>query len=59
MSKKKRHFYYANIGMSEELKSQLFELADSIGLKPTQVVRMMIKTKHFELQKELKKMERN
>jgi len=42
----KRHFYYSNVGMDEQTKQQLFEVAAHYHLKPSQIVRMLIKQEH-------------
>jgi len=45
-NKPKRHHYYSNVGMDEQTKQQLFEVAEHYHLKPSQIVRMLIKQEH-------------
>ena len=47
----KRHFYYSNVGMDEQTKQQLFEVAEHYHLKPSQIVRMLIKQEHQSINK--------
>ena len=47
----KRHFYYSNVGMDERTKEQLFEVAVHYHLKPSQIVRMLIKQEHQLIKK--------
>lgn len=46
--KPKRHFYYSNVGMDEATKKQLFEVAAHYHLKPSQIVRILIR-KEYQL----------
>jgi len=47
----KRHFYYSNVGMDEQTKQQLFEVAAHYHLKASQIVRMLIKKEHQLIKK--------
>ena len=47
----KRHYYYSNVGMDERTKQQLFEVAAHYHLKPSQIVRMLIKQEHQSIKR--------